>query len=114
MAKAKAEQTTIGGRLFSVVWVGHLDPDYRRNPKTNHFCCLCQRDIPKPLDQIAFVHYVHGGDAILAVADEARYEAYSSSQPGGQDAGEMGIFAIGPECAKKLPAGFVRPPKESK
>lgn len=114
MTKATPEQVSIGGHSFSVVWVGHLDPDYRNKPKTQHFCCLCQRDIKRTIPQTAYVHFIHGGDAILALADESRYAAYSEAQPGGQDAGEMGIFPIGPECGRKLPAGFVHPPKESK
>lgn len=95
----------VSGETFTVVPVGHLDPDYRRQPKTQHFCCLCQRDIKTPPAETDYVHYVDGGSAILAVEDEARFSEL-------QHPGDMYSFPIGPDCARKLPKGFVHFAKE--
>lgn len=97
----------VAGETFTVVVVGHLDPDYRRRPKTQHFCCLCQRDIKTPPSETGYCHYVDGGNSILAVEDEGRWVAVTGEMAGGQSPGEMGSFPIGSECARKLPNGFV-------
>jgi hypothetical protein len=96
----------VRGETFTVVHIGDLDPDYRRQPKTSHFCCLCQRDIKTPPAETAYLHYVDGGNAILAVEDEARFSEL-------QDAGDMYSFPVGSECARKLPNGFVHTPTHS-
>lgn len=101
------EPLSLQGQTFAVVHIAALDPDYRRQPKTDHFCCLCQRDIKTPKEKTGTVHYVDGGNSILSLADEDRYQAMSTAQPGGQEPGEMGCFPIGSECARKLPKGFV-------
>lgn len=101
MVKATAQELIIGSDKFSVVWVGDLDPDYRRNPKTQHFCCLCQKDIKSAPSDTGYARYVDNGNAILSVQDISRFSSL-------QDFGEMHSFPIGPECAKKLPRGFVQ------
>lgn len=105
------ETIELAGQTFTVCFVAHFDPDYRRRPQTNHFCCLCQRDIGAPVDQTPHLHYIDGGNCILAQADEERYQAMSEAQPGRQHAGEMGCFPVGPDCAKKVPPGFLIVPR---
>lgn len=97
----------LGGEKFAVVWVGDLDPDYRREPKTPHFCCLCQRDIKTPINETAYLHWIDGGNAILSVRDEQRHAELSAKQYGGQFPGEMGSLPVGADCARKLPREFV-------
>ena len=68
------------------------DPDYRRNPKTQTFCVYCQKDM-KP-ESIKFeVRLIDGGATILHSEDESLYIP---------DSGDMGYFAIGSDCAKRL------------
>lgn len=101
--KAQTHQRTIGGEVFDVVGLYDTDPDFRRPPKTQHFCCLCQKDIKTPVKETPHVHMIEGGMAFLAVADEARYNALPESARDG----DMYSFPVGPDCAKKFPGGFV-------
>jgi hypothetical protein len=97
----------VAGETFTAVPVGALDPDYRRNPKTEHFCCLCQRDIKTPPTETAYLHYVDGGSMILSAEDEKRWQKVTAELPGGQHPGDCGCHPVGSECARKLPKGFV-------
>lgn len=70
--------------------VGHLT-DYRRDPKTDTYCVICQRDIkgePKH-----WVHLVNGGVEVLHPQDETLYKT---------DGGDLYFHPVGPECAKKI------------
>jgi hypothetical protein len=101
--RATTHEATIGGEAFAIVGLYDLDPDFRKDPKTQHFCCLCQRDIKTPISDTGYVHMIEGGMAFLAIADEARYNAL----PDRVRAGDMYSFPVGPDCAKKFPKGFV-------
>ena len=82
--------------MKKLIAIMDLDPDYRRQPKTNFFCVLCQRDIK---DETArWMHEVDGGGAICHVSDSAHYEATP---------GDLGAQPVGPHCAKKIPEGYV-------
>lgn len=77
----------------------HLDPDFRRNPKTQCFCALCQMDIKG--EPRYFAHMIHGcfeavhpEDREIANAMVAEHENY-------------GLLAIGSECAKVIGREFV-------
>lgn len=70
--------------------VGHLT-DYRRDPTTDVFCCICQRDIKGPPRY--WVHLIEGGPVVLHPEDEDRYTP---------DGGDLGAHPVGPECAKKI------------
>lgn len=62
-----------------------------REPKTDQWCCCCQKDIkgePK-----FFVHLVDGGLTVLHPKDEKNY------QP---DGGDLGFHPVGPDCGKKI------------
>jgi len=79
----------------------YIDPDYRRDPKTDHFCCRCQKDI-KPGSPFRMVHCVDGGMSALHPDDEANYVT---------DAGDMGCFPIGMDCARKIGLEWSHPAK---
>ncbi|RJO72839.1 MAG: hypothetical protein C4523_02390 [Myxococcales bacterium] len=73
-----------------------LDFNARHQPKTNIFCCRCQRDI-RPGTPYRMVHLIGGGAYVLHPADEANYKP---------DAGDCGAHPIGPDCARKLGLGW--------
>ena len=64
--------------------------DYRKTPKTKLFCAMCQKDI-KPS---AYIEHVFLGDPADHVKDPLRLDGDEIKVP------------IGPECAKKIPAGY--------
>lgn len=73
-----------------------INGDYMsRNPKTQRYCCVCQKDI-KPGKPARMVHLVDGGPFALHSEDEKIYEAE------GDKKGDMLFFYIGPDCAKRL------------
>lgn len=67
----------------------YLDPDYRKDPKTELFCCRCQRD----LNPDRKYYYVFLGE-----------NGYEATHP--EDAhlakNPIGWCPIGPECVKHL------------
>lgn len=65
-----------------------VDPDFRRNPKTDYFCGVCQRDIKKPG---APRFYMEDGCAVDPKAL----------------AGDEILCHVGPECQKKIPADWL-------
>jgi hypothetical protein len=72
----------------------HTSPDYRRNPKTNRFCALCQRDILGPSVR---AYALDGPQCLVHPADAA-----AASQAGG----DVFVVELGPECAKLIPQDF--------
>jgi hypothetical protein len=88
-----------------------IDPDYRRDPKTERFCVRCQKDL-KPGQPFRVIHLVDGGPFALHRDDEAAYQAQSAAAPGGQDAGELGCFPVGMDCARKIGLEFTLEPGE--
>lgn len=84
----------------------YTDPDYRRDPKTDHFCALCQKDMD-PDKPYRVVHLVEEcGVLALHVDDEAAYVA------AGPHADDYGSFPIGNNCAKRLGHDYSHPLKE--
>ena len=63
-----------------------LAPDFRRNPKTKHFCHLCQRDIS-------------GNYKTVRASDDYMCAIDPESQEGS-------LINVGPECAKKIPKAY--------
>jgi hypothetical protein len=78
------------------------DWDFRKDPKTDHFCAICQKDI-KPGQPYREVHIVDGGSVILHPADEALYAEH------GNPAGDLCFFPIGSTCAKRLGLEWSKP-----
>jgi len=67
-----------------------LDYDARREPKTNHSCVMCQKDI-KPGSPFRMVYIVGvSGTQVLHPDDVASYK------------GETQRFPLGMGCARKL------------
>ena len=71
----------------------------KRDPKTDCYCAICQKDI-RPGTSPRFVHLVKGGFKVLHPDDEKLYAP---------DAGDLGGFPIGPDCARKLGLEWSRP-----
>lgn len=72
--------------------VGEVDPDFRRQPKTQRFCWRCQKDL-KSDQKTRWIHLVDGGGAILHPEDEHLYN---------DPAGDLYWFEVGLDCAKKI------------
>jgi hypothetical protein len=70
--------------------VGHLT-NYRREPKTDRFCAVCQKDMKD--EPRRWVHMIDGGPTVLHPEDEHLYTP---------DGGDLGSWPVGPECAKKI------------
>ncbi len=83
-----------------------IDGDYRKNPKTQFYCCACQKDMD-PAKPCFAVHLVEGGPYVLHPGDEAAYQADALAN--GQQPGELGCFPIGNDCAKKLGIEWCHP-----
>lgn len=81
-----------------------IDGDYRRNPKTDTFCCACQKDIKG--EPRYFVHLVDGGAHALHPEDEELYVTQ------GDKGGDCGSLPIGPDCARRLGMEFVTKTEE--
>lgn len=83
--------------MAELISIEALDPDYRREPKTDCYCRLCQRDI-KDRSKAKWVHEVEGGGWICHVEDDPKYDGTP---------GDLLWFPVGPECAKKVPVGYL-------
>ncbi len=70
----------------------YLDADFRRESKTERYCCMCQKDI-RPDQPVRHVHIIDGGMWVLHPQDEGIYRP---------DGGDCGSHLIGPNCARKL------------
>lgn len=70
----------------------YLDPDFRPRPKTDCYCCICQRDIRGSYRK---AYVVASGFAAIHPDDLAIYS------PGHPD-DEHGWMPIGPDCAARL------------
>jgi len=70
-----------------------LDPDFRKEPKTDHYCALCQRDL-QAAKRHAQIHlaYVEGFELVA-----------NGSAVEGED---HGLKPVGPECVKKVPTKY--------
>lgn len=75
-----------------------VDPDFRRDPKTKVYCCVCQKDIKgEPRFYARFVDgccFVHPEDEHLIPADYKE---------------DYGTLPVGSDCAKRIGLEWVRP-----
>lgn len=69
-----------------------LDFDARREPKTELYCCKCQKDI-KNKSSYRMVHIIEGGSQVLHPEDEHLYN---------DPPADLLWHPIGPDCARKL------------
>lgn len=72
-----------------------VDPDFRRDPKTDVFCWRCQKDL-KPGQSRKWVHIINGGTDLLHPDDEDQYDAIANA------ATDLGCFPVGMDCARKI------------
>jgi len=80
-----------------------LDYPTRHSATTDRYCVVCHKDIKTGKDRARFVHVIEGGSHVLHPDDEDLYVP---------DRGDMGLFEIGPECARRLGVEFTsRPPQ---
>jgi len=62
-------------------------------------CAVCGRTIRNEARAV-WVHIVDGGGVILHRDDEAAYAS---------DGGDLGLYPVGPECAKRIPKEYRQP-----
>ena len=86
----------------------YIDPDYRRDPKTDVFCARCQKDIKGPVQYV--VHLVDGGMEALHSEDETLFQEAAVEGSEAQR-GDLGCHPIGPCCAKKIGLEWVHKEK---
>lgn len=70
--------------------VRYIDPDFRPNPKTAHYCCACQRDL-KP-DQ----------PHRMVMTEEPGFGAIHPDDHGAGRARGLQLYPMGMDCARKL------------
>lgn len=88
------------------------DPDYRRDPKTDRYCCICQRDLA-PGKPFRLVHWL-GCGWVLHPDDEAPLAAGAlmvddTGTPFSRQE-DFGEQKIGMECARRLGLEWSREP----
>lgn len=77
----------------------YLDQNNRREPRSNFFCVACNKDL-RANQPYRRVHLVNGGPFVLHPDCEPSYVA---------DAGDLGSFPIGGDCARKLGLDWTHP-----
>jgi hypothetical protein len=84
-----------------------IDPDYRRDPKTDWYCVRCQKDL-KPGQPHRFIAFEldHGEAAIHADDWDTARDAITSERTMGAEAFIVG--PVGMECAGKIGVEFTR------
>src|SRR5690349_616698 len=82
----------------------YLDPDFRRDPRTNHYCCACQKDLKqgRPYRR-AMVAY----SGFYVIHPDQWAEA-PSAPPYCGHAAEAEIRPIGLDCAARLGLDWTR------
>lgn len=77
-----------------------FDPDFRRNPKTKHFCAHCYRDIHDPSKAVAVTVDWNTWTLLEGHNREKEMPNYDKWPK------EIGNEYIGATCMKKLRAGI--------
>lgn len=85
-------------RTLNLTSVGD-GPDYRRDPKTKHYCHFCQKDmVPEKPYREVFAFYFDGAPCVVNLED-----AVKAPPPGG------GWLPVGNDCAKVIGLEWSRP-----
>lgn len=71
-------------------------PDFRKNPKTDHFCAYCQKDLV-PGKEGGWVYVIENDLDILHPMDYKKGLNQVSDL-----SHKYGLYPVGPECAKKI------------
>jgi hypothetical protein len=83
-----------------------VDPDFRRMPKSNTYCFVCQKDITKAVPYLG--HAAFG--CVEVIHPEDREIADRELDP----ADNLGLLPVGSDCAKRIGyEWFVRPGGET-
>jgi hypothetical protein len=113
---ARLPRSTSLPQFARAKWV---DPDFRKEPKTENYCARCQKDIK--VDQpYRLVHLLDGGFYILHPEDEAAFQAGAEVRAEHDGAvlvndvrvgerGDLGEAKFGMDCARKLGLEWSRP-----
>ncbi len=84
-----------------------IDYDARRDPKTDRFSIMCQKDL-KPDSKVKAVHMVTGPDGNTPYAlhpdDETLWEVWNQNPDH-----DHGTWLLGNDCAKRLGLEWTRP-----
>jgi len=90
-----------------------VDPDYRRQPKTNCYCAMCQRDIKSGSPELWIVHELDTWTVVIAKNDIAA--AVSDIRPRRSAHHYFDVVQferVGSECARKIGKDFVMTKEE--
>lgn len=94
-------EPTVSAYVARAKWT---DPDYRRDPKTDRYCCICQRDLA-PGQSHRRVHWL-GCGWVLHPNDEAAFATGAllvdsdGATFGAQE--DFGEQKIGMDCARRI------------
>lgn len=88
-----------------MVRTAHLDADNRREPKTDHFCVRCHKDL-KPGQPFRWVRPTDWSFAQVMHADDAGEEVIAATERGEYP----GCFPVGMDCARKIGLEFSHSP----
>lgn len=90
------------------MYTKYLDPDFRRTPKTQRWCCVCQRDL-KSLKNARKCLTINGGTD--AVWPEPRITHGMLPLPESERTAlaEAKWMFIGADCAAKIGEGWTLP-----
>lgn len=72
-----------------------IDPDFRRDPKTETYCCRCQKDI-------------NGAYSWVYLRADGATAVHPADVDAGRLPDDIGWCRIGPECVRKVGAEWVR------
>ena len=83
-----------------------FDPDFRKDPKTEHFCARCQKDIV-PGRPTAMVYVTD-----TSMAECCHPEDLDLLLPTIRAGEQHGWVEVGSECARRFGSEFTRSPEE--
>lgn len=78
-------------QAFRSKWV---DPDFRRDPKTDLYCFVCQRDIKKGFRYLG--HAIMGATEVVHPDDRQIADRELPSED------NLGLLPVGSDCAKRV------------
>lgn len=81
-------------RTLELIETANYEDNLERGGNINP-CARCGKEVKNAK---YMVHFIEGGNTMLAVADEDNYV---------EDDADMGFFPIGSECAKHIPQEFL-------
>jgi hypothetical protein len=80
----------------------YFDPDYRKPPKTQFYCAICEKDLKHSSHSIIVGELSNSWMEAIHPDDAAEFYDVSNGN-------EIYVSPVGPECAKKIPNEFLIP-----